>query len=223
MPLPEHISAKWQDIDLLMNGLLTTNNLLENNYDAVLSAAGIAFGFVFIHPFEDGNGRLHRYLIHHILAKQKFSQQGIIFPISASILDHIDDYRKVLEAYSHSILDFIDWKETEDHNVEVINETIDFYRYFDATKQAEFLYDCVQDTLARVIPVEINYLQAFDAFKHQLEQVVEMPDRMVSFLVNFLEQNNGQFSNRAKAKEFQVLTDVEIIQIEEIYKEVFGK
>jgi len=223
MPLPEHISAKWQDIDLLMNGLLTTNNLLENNYDAVLSAAGIAFGFVFIHPFEDGNGRLHRYLIHHILAKQKFSQQGIIFPISASILDHIDDYRKVLEAYSHSILDFIDWKETEDHNVEVINETIDFYRYFDATKQAEFLYDCVQDTLARVIPEEINYLQAFDTFKKQLEQVVEMPDRMISLLVNFLEQNNGQFSNRAKAKEFQVLTDVEIIQIEEIYKGVFGK
>jgi Fic family protein len=223
MPLPEHISAKWQDIDLLMNGLLTTNNLLENNYDAVLSAAVIAFGFVFIHPFEDGNGRLHRYLIHHILAKQKFSQQGIIFPISASILDHIDDYRKVLETYSHSILDFIDWTETEDHNVEVINETIDYYRYFDATKQAEFLYDCVQDTLDRVIPEEINYLQAFDTFKHQLEQVVEMPDRMISLLVNFLEQNNGQFSNRAKAKEFQVLTDTEIIQIEEIYKGVFGK
>ena len=223
MPLPEHISAKWQDIDLLMNGLLTTNNLLENNYDAVLSAAVIAFGFVFIHPFEDGNGRLHRYLIHHILAKQKFSQQGIIFPISASILDHIDDYRKVLEVYSHSILDFIDWKETEDHNVEVINETIDFYRYFDATKQAEFLYDCVQDTLDRVIPEEFNYLQAFDTFKKQLEQVVEMPDRMISLLVNFLEQNNGQFSNRAKAKEFQALTEAEIIQIEEIYKGVFGK
>ncbi len=50
-----------------------------------------------------------------------------------------------------------------------------------------------------------------------------MPDRMISLLVNFLEQNNGQFFNRAKAKEFQVLTDAEIIQIEEIYKGVFGK
>ena len=28
-----------------------------------------------------------------------------------------------------------------------------------------------------------------------------MPDRLVSLLVNFLEQNNGQFSNLAKAKE----------------------
>jgi hypothetical protein len=25
-----------------------------------------------------------------------------------------------------------------DHNVEVLNGTVDFYRYFDATKQAEF-------------------------------------------------------------------------------------
>ena len=50
-----------------------------------------------------------------------------------------------------------------------------------------------------------------------------MPDRMISLLVNFLEQNNGQFSNRAKAKEFQALTEAEIIQIEEIYKGVFGK
>ena len=221
VPMPEHISAKWQDIDLLVNGLLTTNNLLENNHDPVLSAVVIAFGFVFIHPFEDGNGRLHRYLIHHVLAKQKFSQQGIIFPISASILDHIDDYRKVLEAYSHSIIEFIDWKETEDHNVEVINETIDFYRYFDATKQAEFLYDCVQDTLVRVIPEEINFLQAFDQFKKQLEQVVEMSDSMIALLVNFLEQNNGQLSNRAKEKEFQKLTVEEIVFIENLYKDIF--
>lgn len=107
----------------------------------MLAAAIIAFGFVFIHPFEDGNGRIHRYLIHHTLAKKHFSQQGIIFPVSASILNHIDVYRIVLEQYSHPLLDFIEWKETKDHNIEVLNETIDFYRYFDATLQAEFLYD----------------------------------------------------------------------------------
>lgn len=220
-PLPEHISARWQDLEQLMNGLLSTNTLLENKYDAVLSAAVIAFGFVFIHPFEDGNGRLHRYIIHHILAQRKFSHQGIIFPISASILDHIDDYRKVLESYSHSILDFIEWKETEDHNIEVLNETMDFYRYFDATKQAEFLYDCVEDTLKRVIPEEINYLQAFDLFKTKIENLFEMPDKMIALLVNFLEQNNGSLSNRAKFKEFQSLTKSEVTKIENIYRKIF--
>ncbi len=36
--------------------------------DPIVSAAILAFGFVYIHPFEDGNGRLHRYLFHHVLA-----------------------------------------------------------------------------------------------------------------------------------------------------------
>jgi Fic family protein len=34
----------------------------------VLFAAIITFSFVIIHPLEDGNGRIHRYLIHHVLA-----------------------------------------------------------------------------------------------------------------------------------------------------------
>ena len=63
---------------------------MKNVYDEELSAVVIAFGFAFIQPFEDGNGRLHRNIIHHVLAKRKFSQQGIIFPISASILDQIN-------------------------------------------------------------------------------------------------------------------------------------
>jgi len=207
-PLPEHISAKWQDIESLINGLIVTNNLLiESEFDAVLAAAIIAFGFVFIHPFEDGNGRIHRYLIHHTLAKKHFSQQGIIFPVSASILNHIDDYRVVLEQYSHPLLDFIEWKETSDHNVEVLNDTIDYYRYFDATLQAEFLYDCVIDTIENIIPAEVTYLAQYDEFKRFVDDEFEMPDKMVALLVRFLDQNNGILSKRAREKEFSALTE----------------
>lgn len=98
----------------------------------------LLFGFVFIHPLENGNGRIHRYLIHHTLAKKHFSQQGIIFPVSASILNHSNDYQVVLEQYSHPLLDFIEWAETKDHNIEVLNETIDYYRYFDAGFKQNF-------------------------------------------------------------------------------------
>ena len=48
--------------------------------------------------YVDGNGRLHRYIIHHILAKMNYTQQGMIFPISASILNHVKDYNKVLDS-----------------------------------------------------------------------------------------------------------------------------
>ena len=191
---------------------------IKSEIDAVITAAVIAFGFVFIHPFEDGNGRIHRYLIHHVLAKKQFSQQGLIFPISASILNHIVDYRQVLESYSRPLLDFIDWEETKKHNVEVLNDTIDFYRYFDATQQTEFLYDCVKDTIENIIPQEINYLIKYDEFKRYLDDEFEMPDSMVALLVKFLEQNNGKISKRARENEFAALTNNEINEIEHTYE-----
>ncbi|HKL90678.1 MAG TPA: Fic family protein [Allomuricauda sp.] len=222
-PVPDHISAKRENIQNLMTGLLETNQkLLDNEMDAVLAAASIAFGFVFIHPFADGNGRIHRYLIHHVLAKKQFSEQGLIFPVSASILNHIGDYQKVLERYSMPLLDFIDWKETSDHNVEVTNETIDYYRYFDVTPQAEFLYSCVEDTIENIIPNEVNYLGKYEEFKYYIDNTYEMPDDMVSLLVRFLEQNDGALSKRAKKKEFVQLSKNEIKDIEYRYNLIFN-
>jgi Fic family protein len=196
--------------------------LIKDDIHAVLAAAVIAFGFVFIHPFEDGNGRIHRYLIHHILAKKQFADLGIIFPVSSSILDHIIDYQKVLESYSKPLLDLIEWVETKDHNVEVTNVTKDYYRFFDATKQAEFLFDCVADTIKNIVPQEINYLTNYDAFKACMEEEFEMPDKLISVLVRFLEQNQGVLSKRAKKKEFRMLTELEVKRIESTYTEIFG-
>ncbi len=221
-PIPEHISARWQDLNNLIDGLIETAKLLEsNNFHPVLSATIIAFGFVFIHPFEDGNGRIHRYLIHHLLSVMKFTPQGIIFPVSSAILDRIDDYRKVLETYSQPILDFIKWKRTEDNNVEVLNETIDYYRYFDATVQSEFLFECVESTIDSIIPQEVAYLQKYDAMKTWLDDNFEMPDRMVALLIRFLEQNKGLLSKRATEKEFVALSASEIKRIESKYQSIF--
>jgi Fic family protein len=221
-PIPDHISAHWQDIDLLIEGLISTSKILfKSEIDAVLAATIIAFGFVFMHPFVDGNGRIHRYLIHHILAKKNLTQQGVIFPVSSSILDNIDDYRIVLEKYSHPLLDFIEWKETKDHNLEVLNETVDYYRYFDATHQAEFLYDCVNDTIQNIIPQEVSYLKNYDEFKRYIDEEFEMPDKLVALLISFLEQNNGSFSKRAKEHEFKALNDDEVMMIETTFKNIF--
>jgi Fic family protein len=198
-PIPEHISARWQDLDILLDGLVNTDALLEKSeFHPVLTAAVIAFGFVFIHPFVDGNGRIHRYLIHHILAKRKFTPQGIIFPVSAAILDQIVDYRKILESYSHPLLDFIEWKTTKDHNVEVLNDTADYYKYFDATLQAEYLFDCIDYTINEIIPGEVSYLKNYDQMKAWLDDNYEMPDKTVALLIRFLEQNNGTLSTRAR-------------------------
>lgn len=223
-PIPDHISARHEDIKELLAGWIETNKiLLENNFDPVLAAAILAFGFVFIHPFEDGNGRIHRYLIHHVLAKKRFSDQGIIFPVSASILEHITDYRIVLESYSKPVLELIEWEETKDHNVRVINQTKDYYRFFDATKQAEFLFDCVKDTVENIIPKEIHYLSNYDLFKRGIEEKFEMPDKLIATLVRFLEQNNGVLFKSAREKEFSMLGMDEIAEIETEYKAIFSE
>ena len=222
-PIPDHISAKFEDLDTLMAGWIQTQKVLtQSRMDPVLVAAKIAFGFVFIHPFIDGNGRLHRYIIHHILSQTGYTEQGIIFPVSASILKHIKDYAKTLESYSHPILNFIDWKPSENNNVEILNNTKDYYRYFDATAQAEFLFYCVNDTLVNVIPNEVEYLMKFDEFKSFLDNKYEMPDNMVSLLVGFLEQGNGQLSKRARSNEFKELTEDEIGIIEEQFESIFS-
>src|SRR5690606_4582965 len=46
-PLPDHISARWEDVPVLIEGLIEANNKLEGDttFDAVIAAAMISFGF----------------------------------------------------------------------------------------------------------------------------------------------------------------------------------
>lgn len=222
-PLPDHISARWQDLPILMKGMIDSYQKLNKKgvIDAPILAAVIAFGFVFIHPFVDGNGRIHRYLIHHVLADLDFTPKEIVFPVSTVILKRIDDYRRVLESYSRPRLEFIDWRPTENGNVEILNETIDLYRYFDATKMAEFLYECIQETIEKVLPEEINYLEMYDQMKKNINELFDMPDHLADLLIHFLEQNQGKLSKRAREKEFKALSTEECQQLEELYAKVF--
>ena len=220
-------AARWGNaIGQAGSNLLSKEELLRLQQLVIESARFIKMGFRkedgFIHPFQDGNGRIHRYLVHYMLARKRFSRQGLIFPVSASILDHIDDYRRVLQQYSQPLLDFIDWETTPDNNVKVFNDTIDYYRYFDATSQAEFLYDCVNDTIYNIIPKEVKYLEQYDQFKRFLDEEFEMPDKTVAHLVRFLEHNNGKLSKRARDKEFFELSGAEIERVEKQFSEIFS-
>ncbi len=218
-PLPDHISSRWQDVELLITGLTdASRRMMEGKIHPVIIAAAISFGFVFIHPFVDGNGRIHRYLMHHVLATNSFTPQGMIFPVSAAILEKIADYRRVLELFSIPLLEWIKWRKTDRNNIEVLNETIDYYRYFDATPQVEFLFDCIRYTLENIIPQEIEYLKKYDSMSSWLNENFQMPERTINLLIRFLDQNNGELSKRAFEKEFSGLTIAEKEAIENNYK-----
>jgi hypothetical protein len=221
-PIPDHISARPEDLSSLINGMMEFDRGPSTELDPVIAAAILAFGFVYVHPFEDGNGRIHRYLIHHVLTKRELNPPGVVFPISSAILDRIDDYRIVLEDYSKRLLPLIEWEPTAAGDVRVLNETADFYRFFDATPQAEFLYACVESTINNDLPNEVDFLQRYDRFCAAVESIVDMPNRTVDLLFNFLQQNKGKFSKRAREKEFSALTDLEVSQIEGFYEDELG-
>jgi hypothetical protein len=221
-PIPEHISARPEDLSSLVEGLIAFDRGAGERLDAVIAAATLAFGFVYIHPFEDGNGRIHRYLIHHVLARRGYSPDGVHFPVSAAILARLDDYRAVLESYSRRLLPVIRWQPTDATNVRVLNDTTDFYRFFDATPHADFLYACVRQTIERDLPEEARFLANFDRFRAVVESMVDMPERTFNNLFGFLQQNHGRLSQRAREKEFAALTDEETRRIEQAYGELFG-
>jgi len=222
IPLPDHISARAEDLPSLVTGMTAFEQGPGEDLDPVIEASVLAFGFVYAHPFQDGNGRVHRYLIHHILSKRDFNPPGIVFPVSAAILERIDEYRAALEDYSKRLLPLIEWMPTEDGNLRVVNDTGDFYRFFDATLHAEFIYSCVQQTIEHDLPKEAQFLQLYDEFCTGLGTVVDMPNRTMNLLFRFLRQNNGNFSKRARNMEFAELTEREVELIERLYADTVG-
>jgi Fic family protein len=221
MPLPDHISARHEDLPSLIEGMVAFDRGAALGLDPVVAAAVLAFGFVYVHPFEDGNGRIHRYLIHHVLAQRGYNPAGVVFPVSAAILDRIDDYRLVLEDYSRRLLTLIQWEPTDDNNVRVLNDTADYYRFFDATPHAEFLYACVQRTIDEDLPRETDFLRRYDRFRERIQNIVEMPDNTVDLLFRFLQQNNGRLSRRGRENEFAQLTDGEVEAVQAAYAGAF--
>jgi hypothetical protein len=222
-PLPEFIGARPDNLDDLMGGLLEANDRMRDDaVDPVLKAAATAFGFVYVHPFQDGNGRMHRCLIHHVLAERKFTPPGMVFPVSSVMLDRMDDYRATLQAHSGPLMPFIEWRSTPERNVEVLNETADLYRYFDCTGEAEFLYACVRRTVEQDLPREIDYLRRHDEAMRRVMDAVEMPDRVAENLVMFIRQNNGTLSKNCREGEFKKLRDEEVTLIEGVVNDAFA-
>lgn len=221
-PVPEFIGARPEDLSDLVDGLIAANDRMsEAGIDPVLQATATAFGFVYVHPLQDGNGRLHRYLIHHVLAERKFTPPGMVFPVSSVMLDRIESYRTTLQADTGPLMPFIEWRPTPDRNVEVLNDTADFYRYFDYTSAAEFLYGCVRHTVEHDLPREIDYLRRHDEALRRVMDTVEMPDQLAETLIMFIRQNGGSLSKKRRQGEFAALTDGEVAQLEAIVCEAF--
>ena len=219
------ICPKPQDLQSLMNGWMQmTRRLVEEAAPVhpVCAAAAAGFGFVFVHPFVDGNGRIHRFLVHSVLSKTKFSPRGLVFPVSAAMLRDMDAYDHVLESFSQPISRFIDYNMDSEQRMTVLNETADLYRFFDATLQAEYLFDCIEETIGRDLKRELDFLKFFDASMKAVMGTVDMPNQRAALLIKLIHQNKGKLS-KGKRNMFSELSDEEIVNIESRVREAAQK
>src|SRR2546430_2357619 len=208
------VCPRPEDIPSLMDGWMRMVARIEKEQiDAVCASALTGFGFVFLHPFEDGNGRIHRFLINHSQAKLGYTPLGIVFPVSAVMLRDLSRYDKALNAFSGKISPFIEYRMDEAQRMTVLNETKNLYQYFDATAQAEYLYECVAETIEKDLREEIGFIQKYDRALDETKEIVDMPDKRASLLVRLIMQNKGRLTKN-KRDMFSEVTDEELARIE---------
>jgi hypothetical protein len=186
---------------------------LQGCDDAVAAAAAISFSFVFLHPFEDGNGRIHRFLLHQVLSREGFTPHEVLFPVSAAIVRDQKSYDAALESFSGPTMNLIDWEMNNSQQIVVKNDTSALYRYFDATELVEYLYAKISETIRIDFREELDFMAIYDKAYKAVREVIDMPDRRASMFVNFYMQNNGSISKRKRAA-FAELSDEDIRDLE---------
>lgn len=218
-----YAAPKPEDIRAMMAGWIQcSNNMIASDIPSVVSAATVGYGFVFLHPFDDGNGRLHRYLIHHVLAKKRFTPLGLIFPVSATMLKNMQRYDETLECFSRQVMQYVEYSLDEQGEMVVSNDTARLYRYQDMTNQTEGLFEFVKDTIESELLDELEYLDIFDQSKTCMREIVDMPDRKLDLFIRLALQNRGKLS-RSKRGLFEKLTDYEIEAMSTVIEDVIKR
>lgn len=217
------VSPRPEDLAALMDAFLeASRRILRAELNPVLAAAAIAWPFVFLHPFSDGNGRLHRFLIHYVLAFLRFVPDGAIFPISACMLRRLRAYDASLESFSKPLIPLIDFTLDARGRLTVQNETRDFYRYPDCTAIADALFGFVAETIETELPNEIRFLRQYDEARRLMREVVDLPNRHADLFVRLCVQNKGTLSKaKRRSEEFAKLTASEIDDLEVAVREAF--
>ncbi len=212
-----YVCPKPEQVEGLMSGIVAAHLRMGSaGVHPVLHASLVSYGFVFVHPFCDGNGRIHRLLIHNILARRGFVPSGMVFPVSAVMLKRQAEYDASLEAFSKRITQLADYNLDESGRMKVHNgdELGPLYRYPDMTAQVESLFAFIEQTIETELANELTFLANYDRTKRAMQETVDLPDRDLDLFIRLCLQNHGRLSKSKRDSSFQSLRDDEVERLE---------
>lgn len=198
-----------------MDGWETFANDTEGGIDPLLRMTCASFGFVYIHPFMDGNGRLHRYVLHHVLAHSGLIPPDLILPVSAVIMKNIPHYHQVLTAFSAPVTQLWDYRRLDDGPDIRHSPGPEPYRYPVCNLEVEFLKTMFQQTVDIEIPEELAWLQGYDRAYQEIDAAFDLPANEISRLIRMIHGNEGRLA-RGKRNQFDWIPENVLTHIERI-------
>lgn len=206
----------------LMEQLLAlANSDSSSDTDPLILATIVSFGFVFIHPFMDGNGRLSRFLFHHVLCQQDALDNGLLLPVSTVLKQREMEYKAVLESWSGPTREFWETDFIADDDIHfTFTGHAAMYRYWDATGIIEFMGQVTEQAIEKHLKDETLYLTRYDELYRRINDLYDIPNPELSKLVMFCIEQKGKISkNRRKQYQYTIPEDV-FEALEQEYKKL---
>lgn len=192
----------------------------ERCTDVLVKAACAAFGFVYLHPFFDGNGRLHRFLIQHVLARSGLMKAGTLIPVSAVIERDIQAYHAVLTGFSRPVTALWNYRRGDTDPVILRAPGSRSYRFFEADREVAFLHATIKRTVDEEIPRELAWLQGYDVAFSMLDSELDLPQKDLSALIRMIYSNHRTVSLHRR-KQYGYLPDQVLDRIEAVVRLCF--
>lgn len=190
----------------LMESLMRFANEAPTKIDPLVAAGIISFGFVFNHPFMDGNGRLSRFLVHQTLCRAGALSNGLVLPVSVAMKRQERRYLDTLQAFSRPVRTFWDvrWIDAAEFAFTFVgNEHV--YRFWDATQAAVFTLQMAQLALEEGLQKETAFLECYDAVYRAVDERFDVRGSDLAQLVMMTLTNDGKVSqNRRKQFKYSV-------------------
>lgn len=219
-------------IELLLRGLRDTvaDRLKAPGIPAVVFCGIVSFGFVFIHPLSDGNGRTHRFLIHEALMERGAVDRGALIPVSATMLAQIRDYDAALRSYSHAVRVAAEalagtpliLESTEPFRFSGYERVAPLYRFPVLTDQVAYLEKTIKLSIQEDLVEESRFLLQFDRARGQISDTLNLPAARLDLLIQLIQQNGGSLSRTKRRRYFPDLSPKAVEAAEIAVRQAFS-